>query len=459
MPGWRVAYLEVFVLGELKEKSRRVSSSVLMIPLLKAIASNMRICYVCHQFFPDCYTGTERYTLELAKQLQRMGHQICILTYALKDLGSVTARSGVAHVEYDYEGIPVIALQHRDLGSRGGLIGISFDLGDSMIREEAERLLTERAFDIMHCVHPMRMGGVLEAAKKRGLKLVLTLMDYWMICPRVTLQRADGSLCKGPDQGRNCTTFCYQDNGTVERLFERYAHSIETLAMVDAVLSHSRFLIDIFKQSGIDTGRFIHCPNGFNYARVASVEKVWERAGTINFGFIGTILPHKGVEILVDAFKRVLSDRIRLKINGGSFGEHDYYSRLVAKAEGDKRIEFGGDYEFSNIGRVLEDIDVVVVPSLWYENAPLVIGAAQAFGIPVIATGLGGMKEMIVDGVNGFTFRLGDAEDLANKIRLIAANPGLVSDLSKNRMRPPRIESEAFLLETLYSGLIEKLSQ
>jgi glycosyltransferase involved in cell wall biosynthesis len=89
----------------------------------------------------------------------------------------------------------------------------------------------------------------------------------------------------------------------------------------------------------------------------------------------------------------------------------------------------------------------------------LVIGAAQAFGIPVIATGLGGMKEMIVDGVNGFTFRLGDAEDLANKIRLIAANPGLVSDLSKNRMRPPRIESEAFLLETLYSGLIEKLSQ
>jgi glycosyltransferase involved in cell wall biosynthesis len=91
--------------------------------------------------------------------------------------------------------------------------------------------------------------------------------------------------------------------------------------MVDAVLSHSRFLIDIFTKSGIDTRRFIHCSNGFNYARMASIQKAGRR-GTINFGFIGTILPHKGVEVLVDAFKRVLSDRIRLKIYGGCFGEH-----------------------------------------------------------------------------------------------------------------------------------------
>jgi glycosyltransferase involved in cell wall biosynthesis len=453
MREWRVTFLELFVLGEVKENFRQGSSSVLMIPLVKVIASNMRICYVCHQFFPDCYTGTERYTLELAKQLQRMGHQICVFTYALKHIEGDTARNGVAHVEYDYEGIPVIALRHRDLHNRGGLIGVSFGLGDSMIREEAERFLTKRAFDIMHCVHPMRMGAVLEAGKKRGLKLVLTLMDYWMICPRVVLRRADGRLCRGPEQGGNCATFCYQDNGTAQQLFERYSHSVEMFAMVDAVLSHSRFLINTFTQSGIDTRRFIHCSNGFNYARIANIQKK-ERQGTLNLGFIGTILPHKGVEVLVDAFKRVVTDKIRLKIYGGYFGEHEYYSRVLANAEGDKRIEFCGDYDFDNIGRVLEEIDVVVVPSLWYENAPLVIGAAQAFGIPVVATRLGGMKEMVIDGVNGFTFELGHAEQLADKIRLIAANPGLIADLSNNRMLPPRIESEAFLLESLYSGLI-----
>ena len=65
---------------------------------------------------------------------------------------------------------------------------------------------------------------------------------------------------------------------------------------------------------------------------------------------------------------------------------------------------------------------------------------------------------MVVDGVNGFTFRLGDAEDLADKIRLLAAKPGVLADLSRNKMPPPRIESEAFLLERLYSGLIGRAS-
>ena len=416
----------------------------------------MRVLYACHQFFPEYYTGTERYTLDLAKQMQRMGHNVSVLTYAIKVAGAQQSTGApVSRRRYEHDGIPVTALRHVDFDRRGGLPSISFEIEDPLIFQELKRFLAEQSFDLLHCIHPMRLGRGIRAAKESGLKVVLHLMDYWMICPRVTLQRLDGSLCDGPDHGRNCANFCYQDNEIRERIFKRYADSLETLGMVDTVLSHSRFLIEVFKQSGVDTRGFVHCPNGFDYANVKFNNRGRDRRDTaVTFGFIGTILPHKGVEILIDAFKRVAADNVRLKIYGGYFEEHEYYSRLLAKAEGDKRIEFCGDYAFNSVAGVLAGIDVVVVPSLWYENAPLVIGTAQAFGIPVIATGLGGMKEMVVDGVNGFTFRLGDAEDLADKIRLLAEKPDLLANLSKNKISPPRIESEAFLLERLYSGLI-----
>jgi glycosyltransferase involved in cell wall biosynthesis len=419
----------------------------------------MRILYACHQFFPDYGTGTERYTLQLAQQMQRMGHSVSVLTYATKALGTQpSARAAILRWTYEYEGVPVIGLRHVDFDSRGGLPSISFELSDPVIFQEIKQFLAEQSFDLLHCIHPMRTGEAMRAAKESELKVVLHLMDYWMICPRVTLQRLDGSLCDGPDHGRNCAKFCYQDNEIRERLFKRYAASLEILGMVDTVLSPSRFLIEVFKQGGVDTRGFVHCPNGFDYAKVKFSNRELGRRDTINFAFIGTILPHNGVEILVDAFKRVPSDNIRLKIYGGCFEEREYYLCLLAKAEEDKRIEFWGDYAFNSIASVLEEIDVVVVPSLWYENAPLVISTAQAFGIPVIATRLGGMKEMVVDGVNGFTFRVGDIEDLVDKIRTTAANPRVLSALSRNKMPPARIESEAFLLERLYSGLIGRAS-
>ena len=416
----------------------------------------MRILYACHQFFPEYYTGTARYTLDVAKQMQRMGHNVSVLTYATKAIGTQqSSGASFSRRVYEHEGIPAIALRHADFDRRGGMAGISFALEDPLLLQELKQFFSEQSFDVLHCIHPMRTGEAIRAARDSGLKVVLHLMDYWMICPRVTLQRTDGSLCDGPDHGQNCATFCYQpDLG--QCLLKRYDDHIKTLRMADVILSHSRFLIEVFKESGVDTKRFVHCRNGFDYAKVKFNNLASEGRDTTNFGFIGTVLPHKGVEVLIDAFKRVSSDNIRLKIYGGYYEQREYHSRLLAKAEEDRRIEFCGDYDFNNISQVLESIDVVVVPSLWYENAPMVISAAQAFGVPVIATGLGGMKEMVRDGVNGFTFKIGDTDGLAEKIRLISANPSILTLLSRNALPPPRIESEAFILEKLYSDLLQK---
>src|SRR4030095_4438259 len=156
----------------------------------------MRVLYACHQFFPEYYTGTERYTLDLAKQMQRMGHKVSVLTYATKVAGAQQSTGGpVSRRMYEHEGIPVTALQHVDFDRRGGLPSISFEIEDPLIFQEIKRFLGEQSFDLLHCIHPMRLGRGIRAAKESGLKVGLHLLDYWMICPRVTLQRSDGSLC------------------------------------------------------------------------------------------------------------------------------------------------------------------------------------------------------------------------------------------------------------------------
>jgi glycosyltransferase involved in cell wall biosynthesis len=415
----------------------------------------MKLLYACHQFFPEFYTGTERYTLQLVKQMQKMGHYVAVLTYYGTGTGDARpAGRGITQRTYTYEGVPVVALRHLDFDRRGSWAGTSFDVTDSGILEATRNILGEGSFDLVHCVHPMRVGSVMTAASQVGLKLVAHLMDYWILCPRATLLRRDGNLCEGPDGGSNCAKYCYGAS-MEQRLAERTSDAQRILGNADVVISHSRFLIRVFEENGVDTSRFFHLPIGMDYARRTRQGTPRVQPGRpVTFGFIGTVLPHKGVHVLIEAFKRVEVDDARLRIHGGFFGEREYYEMLLSASAGDPRITFCGEYKYTEVDRILEETDVVVVPSLWYENAPLVISTAQMFGVPVIATQLGGMAEMVRDGENGFTFPIGDADGLAERIHLLATKPEILQELRKRAIAPLRIESEAFHLETLYSEML-----
>jgi glycosyltransferase involved in cell wall biosynthesis len=416
----------------------------------------MKILYVCHQFFPSHYTGTERYTLEIAKQAQRMGHSATVLTYSVEKLGpELASTEGVTLNVYDFEGVPVVALLHNDFDERGGWSGVSIDPTDPIIYRAVDQFLRQNIFDIVHCVHPMRLGSIVKAAHSRGLKVVLTLMDYWLLCPRGTLLRVDGAICDGPDEGRSCVSLCFQSEA-IERIISRYKNAGELLDMADVVLSHSQFLIDLFQNNGVDTSKFLNLRNGMNYSVIPQTRSMTpkEQRSTINIGFLGTLLPHKGAHVLIEAFRNIPQNNVRLKLFGNHFGMHDYYSHLVTLAGGDPRIEFCGEYDFGNLGTLIQQIDIVVVPSVWFENAPLVISTAQMFGVPVIASRMGGMSEMVVDGVNGLTFTPGDVVDLTAKIDLAIKNPVMLRELAKKRSIPPRIESEGFLLERLYDSIV-----
>ena len=409
----------------------------------------MKILLGVHQFFPHHYAGTERYVLNLARQLQHIGHGVHVLTYDMVRRGTaVLGETGLRMHEYVHEGIPVTALHHPEFPD------FDFGLRDTPFEDAARELMRRHGIELYHCAHPFRIGGSVFAARELGLPVVLMLTDYWLLCPMGILRRSDNVLCEGPDGGGNCTRHCYA-GGTMERFARRAADAEALAAAADVLLSPSRFLISVFRYNDFaHAGRIRHAPHGFDYSLVQGIHEHRLDPDAVTLGYIGTIQYHKGVHVLVEGFRRVEAPNLRLKVWGGSFHEQQYEKKVRAAAAGDPRIEFLGPYAHDALREVLEQVDMVVVPSVWYENAPLTITSALAAGVPVIASDIGGMAEFVQDGINGLLFRMGDAEDLARRIDEIAREPVRIEQLREGIAPPPGLEEEAFRMERLYKRLL-----
>jgi glycosyltransferase involved in cell wall biosynthesis len=132
-------------------------------------------------------------------------------------------------------------------------------------------------------------------------------------------------------------------------------------------------------------------------------------------------------------------DQLHLKIYGKMEEFPEYVRELKVIAADDTRIQFCGTFPNEKIGEIFAELDVVVVPSTWYENTPLVIYSAQAAGCPVIASNLGGMSEVIHHDENGLLFEPGDVSGLAELLESIVLDRELVGRLSRNAMMPKSI--------------------
>jgi glycosyltransferase involved in cell wall biosynthesis len=107
------------------------------------------------------------------------------------------------------------------------------------------------------------------------------------------------------------------------------------------------------------------------------------------------------------------------------------YADRIAR-EKEANVVFRGPYLNRDIGSVLANIDMIVVPSLWFENSPLTIQEAFACGVPVITANAGGMAEMVRDGIDGLHFRIGDAADLREKLLYVIEHPQVLDTFRRN---------------------------
>ena len=158
--------------------------------------------------------------------------------------------------------------------------------------------------------------------------------------------------------------------------------------------------------------------------------------GAFRVGFVGMLAQHKGCHILIDAFQALPPGRAVLKIYGNTEGYPEYSAKLKRLAGNHGAIEFCGVFPNSKIAEVMADLDVLVVPSLWYENTPLVLYSAQAAHCPVVASDFPGISEVIRDEVNGLLFEAGNVAALVKQLSRLIDEPDLAARLSANSQQP-----------------------
>ena len=412
-----------------------------------------------HKFFPEHRAGTEVLTLKIAQDLIRRGHDVLVVTANPPDVDA-RRRPGEEERRYTHEGVNVVSLEEA---LRLKDYRFSFEYQHPHMRKRFGELIDEFRPDIVHVLHAQNLSAsVIEEAKSRNLPVILSPTDFWWICPVVQLKRPNGAVCEGPGPGaRNCFT-CYTPElmppesefaEAIDKRFpavsrvsgklgtralyyaylgSKYPQALNATARrpealskiantVDAITVPTLLMKRLFAHNGIKDELIHHVPFGIDTAKLVD----WcdkPPSDVLRIGYIGTLFEHKGVDILIRAFQSLRApERAVLKIYGSTKQFAEYAETLIALAKSDPitrdSVHFLETFHNDDFGKVLSEIDVMVVPSRWYENTPLVMQSALTTKTPMIATDLGGMSELIDHGINGLLFKLNDHEDLADHLR------------------------------------------
>jgi glycosyltransferase involved in cell wall biosynthesis len=232
------------------------------------------------------------------------------------------------------------------------------------------------------------------------------------------------------------------------------AHIRQICAVVSLFLAPSRFLREQFLAFGIPAERLLFSECGLSPMLLRN-EKSRRPGAPVVFGYIGVVDPVKGIHHLVEAVAPLTGAELRIYGGVADYAPYPDRAQFLARLRASPHIRMMGRYDNQELGRILSEVDVVVVPSIWYENAPLVIREAFMARKPVVTAAFGGMQEWVQEGVNGLLFRARDVGDLRRVLAQFIADPTLVEKLSRHFPPIRSIADDAAAIEAHYSSLIK----
>jgi len=375
--------------------------------------SPMRILICSALFPPHVLGGAELVAYKQARVLRGLGHQVRVFSGRLSS--GIIRPNRVKRSKREFH-TTWISRSPRQMS------GDAWNFYNPQIDREFAKVLDGFSPEVVHFHNLAGLSvRMIDECQARAIPTVMTLHDYWGICFKNTMIKNDGSIClRGGNDCLSCRETLWDDAQLPTPV--RNSHILLSLEKVNRFIAPSQYLADRYVTNGLPREKLVVLQNGIELDLFPNTRR---RHDKLTLGFIGYLGKHKGIEFLLRALSLVQGiEQVRLLIVGDG-EEAGQLKSLCRELDLDRYVTFYGRVDNREIPVVYEKIDVLVVPSIWPENSPVTISEAMASGIPVIAFDLGGIGEMVEDGVTGFLVPPKDTFALAERIDRFLMNPDL----------------------------------
>jgi glycosyltransferase involved in cell wall biosynthesis len=431
--------------------------------------SRRRMLYICHNHASVMPGGVETYVSEL---YDAMRHSPEFEPFLMARLGIASPDGFYSHSGTPFRPIGNDPCQYFFETSGFDTFYLTLHDKDVYSRFFHEFLLAVQP-DLVHFQHAVHMGYDLILQARKTLPhapIIMTLQEYLPICHNSgqMVRTYDRELCRSASP-RRCHE-CFPQIAPQE-FFARKRFLQTYLSLVDLFLAPSRFLLERYVEWGIPREKIRY--EDYGRLPVEAVVTPPKERPRNRIGYFGQFNPFKGVDVLLKAMKILAEDqantppqvlpaesyqpssvrRAHLWLHGSNLEMHpeefqDEFKILVESAK--SNVTLTGRYDRNDLPQLMAATDWVVVPSIWWENSPLVIQEAFLYGRPVICSDIGALAEKVSHDVNGLHFRRDDPHSLAETIREAVSTPGLWEKLRAGIPKVHSIKDHVEVLTEIY---------
>ncbi len=362
-----------------------------------AINFPMKICIINNIYPPYNRGGAEQVVIKTIQGLQHAGHDVVLITSSPK--GDEFAKE---HGITIYRVKPLNIFFYTNLHHYPVFLRAVWHVLDTFnisVAKKVQKILTKEQPDVVHTHNLMGLSFLIpRVIKAQGIRHIHTVHDVQLVEPSAMIIKEK--------------EHAWRYNSPFTTIYSLIMSTL--MGSPHVVISPSQFLKDFYQKRGFFTHSemyIIRNPMTFDLQKQPT-KTANKKTTQCSFLYVGQVEFHKGIDSLVDAFSSFKEKNVSLHI----VGDGSKLDMLKEKAKHQHNIHIHGKVPHDELPKLFSDSDVTIVPSLCYENSPTVIFESFAFGIPVIASNIEGIAELIVEGENGFTFTAGDASALTQKI-------------------------------------------